>query len=147
MTKKLQTIGDIMTPNPISVDPAATLRDALMLMQRFQIRHLPVTLGKQLTGIVSDRDIRLHLSERDGTIFETLLDGEKLDGVIVEDLMTRQPLSVTPATPLLDAIDIMLDEKIGAVPVVADNKSGELVGIVSYLDLLAYLRDLVVELV
>ncbi len=145
MALQLSKSAELMTPDPVSVDPAATLRDAMTMMHRFNVRHLPVTMGKQLIGILSDRDIRLYLSERTGTINETAADESKLDTVIVEDLMTRGPVTINPDTPLLETIDLLLEEKIGAVPVVDSATNGDLVGIVSYLDLLAYLRDLVVS--
>ncbi|RMF18373.1 MAG: CBS domain-containing protein [Candidatus Dadabacteria bacterium] len=143
---QLKTVADLMTPDPVTIDPAATLRDVLMLMHRYDVRHLPVTLGKKLVGILSDRDLRLYLTERDGTINEQAADEDKLDKLIAEDLMTKAPIAVRLDTPILEAIDLLLEEKIGAIPVVANSDETELVGILSYMDLLAYMRELVGDL-
>ena len=51
MSPQLRKAADLMTPEPVSIDPTATLRDAMTTMRRFNVRHLPVTVGNELVGI------------------------------------------------------------------------------------------------
>jgi acetoin utilization protein AcuB len=133
-------VRDIMTPNPLTVDPAATLKDAVSIMHRYDVRHLPVTLGEDLVGIISDRDLRLHLSSEDGRVGGVAAD--YLERVLVEDVMARNPVALAAGAPVAEAADIFICEKIGALPVVRDERSRRLVGILSYIDLLIHLRNI-----
>jgi acetoin utilization protein AcuB len=51
-------VGNYMTPEPLTVDEDESMGDALVVMRRQQIRHLPVVNGNNLVGIVTDRDLR-----------------------------------------------------------------------------------------
>jgi len=62
-------VGDVMTADPLTVEPAADLDTCRYLMRRHGFRHLPVCDGQQLHGMVSMRDILLHdLSEKDDEV-------------------------------------------------------------------------------
>ncbi|HLB86129.1 MAG TPA: CBS domain-containing protein [Terriglobales bacterium] len=52
-------ISEVMTPNPKAVSVDETIENCLFLMREFGFRHLPITDGKQLKGLVSSRDILL----------------------------------------------------------------------------------------
>jgi CBS domain-containing protein len=62
-------VGEVMTENPLTVEPKADLETCIFLMRRHGFRHLPICQGQQLHGMVSMRDIILHdLSEKDDEV-------------------------------------------------------------------------------
>jgi CBS domain-containing protein len=100
-------------------------------MNTNRIRQLPVVQGKRLVGIVTDRDIRSFLS---GSLLETPGARERALSSAVREIMTTEPITVSPDDDLQEAVEIMIEEKIGGIPVV-DEPEG-LVGIVTYVDIL-----------
>jgi acetoin utilization protein AcuB len=123
-------VEEIMTREPTSIRPNTTVAEALRKLRLLDVRHLPVVNeDHELVGMISDRDLR-------GVPLEMEVAGRQtvpLD-TPVSTLMSTDVLSVELETTLADTIDLMLDEKVGALPVVDDR--GVLVGIVSYVDLL-----------
>jgi acetoin utilization protein AcuB len=124
-------IVDVMTKDPLTVTPTETIGQADELMNTNKIRQLPVVRGKDLVGIVTDRDIRSFLS---GSLLEGVAAREEALNTKVREIMTTEPMSVSPDDDLQEAIELMIDEKIGGIPVV-DEAEG-LVGIVTYVDVL-----------
>lgn|SRR5690349_12736688 len=62
-------VSEVMTDEPLTVEPHTTMDDCRQLMHRHGFRHLPVCEGRKLRGVVSLRDIVLHdLDERDGEV-------------------------------------------------------------------------------
>ena len=125
-------VQDIMTANPITVGLEMPVLDAQKLMRTQRIRHLLVTDHHRLVGIVTDRDVRLSLPSS-----ATSLSVWELNYLVarltVEEVMTRVVIIVEPQRDAGDAARIMLDHKIGALPVV----DGEvIVGIVTETDML-----------
>jgi CBS domain-containing protein len=124
-------IVDIMTKDPLTVTPEETVGQADDLMNTNKIRQLPVVQGKDLVGIVTDRDIRSSLS---GSLLEGIEAREKALNTEVREIMTTEPITVSPDDDLQEAVELMIDEKIGGIPVVDDAEG--LVGIVTYVDIL-----------
>jgi CBS domain-containing protein len=128
-------IEEVMTRSVVALTPEQTLRDAVDLFRSKKIRHLPVVQDSRLIGIVTDRDVKRAtpslLSGVDRDSYDRVLDDTK-----VSQIMTRDPMTVTPDTPLKSAVKIFIERKVGALPVVAD---GALVGIVTQIDLLRVL--------
>ena len=124
-------VVDLMTNDPLTVGPAETVGKADELMAENNIRQVPVVNGRELVGIVTDRDVRAFLSD-------ALLDKpearERALKTSVGDIMTTEPLFISPDDDLKDAVEILIEQKFGAIPVV-DAAEG-LVGIVSYVDVL-----------
>jgi acetoin utilization protein AcuB len=123
-------VVDVMTKNPLIVTPAETIGQADELMTENRIRQLPVAKGSALLGIITDRDIRSYLAA-------SLLDPDTRAKALrtrVSELMTSEPLTLAPDDDLQDAVELLIDEKIGGIPVV-DEAEG-LVGIVTYVDVL-----------
>lgn len=124
-------VVDVMTKNPLIVTPMETIGQADELLTENRIRQLPVADGSALLGIITDRDIRSFLAG------SSLLDPEERAKALatkVRDVMTTEPLTLAPDDDLQDAVELLIEEKIGGVPVV-DEAEG-LVGIVTYVDLL-----------
>jgi acetoin utilization protein AcuB len=124
-------VQEIMTRNPYAIEANQSVREALHRLLSLDIRHLPVLDNGVLVGMLSDRDVR--------GIASATLTGEASDqlSAAVSDLMTRDPISVDPEADIGEVIDLMIENKVGALPVVAEDK---LIGIVSYVDVLRYAR-------
>jgi acetoin utilization protein AcuB len=113
------------------VTPLETIGQADELMTGQKIRQLPVVNDNELVGIITDRDIRSFLS---GSLLSTPEAREKALNVKVRDVMTTEPLTVAPDDELQEAVELLVEEKIGGIPVVDDTEG--LVGIVTYVDVL-----------
>jgi acetoin utilization protein AcuB len=128
------TAHDLMTEDPTTISASATLQQALRLLQMLDVRHLPgVDEEGTLVGMLSDRDVRaLAIPEFVGS--ECV--GKIQTGLQspVSSMMSSDVISVDVEADAAEIIDLMLDQKIGAVPVV--DADGTLVGIVSYMDVL-----------
>ena len=136
------TVEDVMTRRPTAVLESAPLRAAAATMRELDVRHLPViTAEHELAGMLSDRDLVSLPPE--GADPEELTPAQRhaLE-VKVAAVMSTDVKSVTSERPVIEAIEILLEHRIGAIPVLSPE--GRLVGILSYVDLLrAYARDLV----
>ena len=127
------TVERYMTLNPIAVQPDTSLRKALELLQAHQIRHLPVVRGKRLVGIITDRDLRQLLPSPLATPEELERFGSDGARVKVRDIMTRRVFLVSPDTRTDKAARLMVEHRIGCLPVL---RGSTLVGIVTTVDLL-----------
>ena len=131
-----RTVSQFMIANPICAKLTNTVREVAELMSNADIRHLPSVENGELVAMVSDRDMRMVTSwylnlpaESTARPYPTLAD-------ICDD----EVLSISPEDDIVSAIDLMLNHKVGALPVV-DPRSQKVVGIVSYIDILRALRD------
>jgi len=124
-------VQEIMTRNPYAIEANQSVREAMHRLLSLDVRHLPVLDNGVLVGMLSDRDVR--------GIASATLTGEVNDqlSAAVSDLMTSDPISVDPEADIGEVIDLMIENKVGALAVVAEDK---LVGIVSYVDVLRYAR-------
>ena len=127
------TVERYMTPNPISVRPDTSLRKAQDLLHAHQIRHLPVVQRRRLVGIITDRDLRQLLPSPLATPEELERFGSDGARVKVRDVMNRRILSVTPDTRTHRAARLMVEHRIGCLPVL---RGSTLVGIITTIDLL-----------
>lgn len=115
-------VGQWMTTKIVTIRKESSIQEALAVMKRESIRHLPVTdEDGNLLGWVTDADLR-------GVLIASML-----EELTLEDVMVRKPYVAGPAMPLEEAARIILEKKIGGLPVVAD---GKLVGIITVVDIL-----------
>ena len=128
-------IDKSMTKDVLTIGPDAGILEAQTIMAQNRIRHLPVVIEDNiLIGIVTDRDIRSALPSTLLTEGEQAAEEKKLSTLKVKDIMTRNPITVSPTQTLEDAIIMMQNRKVGAFPVVGpDNR---LAGIISVRDLM-----------
>jgi acetoin utilization protein AcuB len=117
-------LGEIMTAEVVSIGPDEAANTAWSRMDREGIRHLVVTEGKRLLGVLSERD----LGGSHGRAVRR--------GRAVRDLMTPQVAVASPATTLRQAANLMRGQLIGCLPVVDD---GRVVGIATATDVLGEL--------
>jgi acetoin utilization protein AcuB len=129
-------ISKFMTKTVITLDRKTDVSEAWRLMQQHRIRHLPVVLeGQTLIGMVSDRDIRSAMpSSFDHKGRFKKRDKIEVSGILAQDIMTKDPISISLATTIQDALQLIEKARVGAFPVVDENL--RLVGIVSDRDLL-----------
>jgi acetoin utilization protein AcuB len=134
---------DVMTPNPLTVTPQASIAEAWDVMRELAVRHVPVVEDGALVGMLSDRDLAqvdiARVLKAEGA--DALR--EELETPIV-GVMSSHVISVEPETELDDVISLLLEHKIGALPVVEPG-TREVLGIISYVDVLRALQDLVGE--
>ena len=124
-----------MTRKVITVDQEANIFEAQELMTSNNIRHLPVVdKANRLIGIVTDRDIRSALPYRVFKQSFSETKKEKLSNLSVKDIMSKNPISISPTYTIQDALLVIQDSRVGALPVVDDD--GKLTGIISVRDLL-----------
>jgi len=134
---------DLMTPNPLTVTPQASIAEAWDVMRELAVRHVPVVEDGVLVGMLSDRDFaqvdiaRVLRVEGADALREEL-------GTSIAEVMNSDVISVEPETGVGEVISLLLEHKIGAVPVV-EAGTQEVVGIISYVDVLRALQDLVEE--
>lgn len=115
-------IQDVMTEMPVTIEEDTDLVTARRLLRDHKIRHLPVTHQEKLTGILSERDLRL----------VNLLPG--IQKMAVADLMTRHPLSVPENTRVTDAVAKMAAKKYGCL--IVTGLTGKIRGIFTVQDAL-----------
>jgi len=135
-------VRDYMTSNPQTLGVESTLLDAVLMMRRSELRHIPILEGDRLVGILTDRDvgrfapsILVTLSPQDyNRVFEE---------TSVAKVMTRKLVSTTPDAPLADAVELIYSQKLGCLPVL---ESDRLVGIITVVDMLRALHDLIGDL-
>jgi acetoin utilization protein AcuB len=128
---------DIMTENPVTSSERMSVAEALGLLYELDVRHLPVVRGRELVGIISDRDF----NEFTGAAEDDVIDAvESARSATVGNFMNTSPVKVDPETNVRDVVELMLLHRVGAVPV-ADLDTGDLLGIVSYVDLLRVLQE------
>jgi len=123
-------VRDYMTPNPQVLTLGSSLAEAYQLMQKEDIRHLPILdASERLVGVLSDRDLALAKRER----------GIDPQDVLVDELMSKEPFSISPTTRLDGAAGVMANQKYGCAVVV---EQGRVVGILTTTDVLRALVDL-----
>lgn len=117
-----QTVEQIMTTNPRSVNVDDTVRDAAVVMRDSDIGDVIVTEDGQVTGILTDRDI----------VVRGVAEGLDAESASVGDVCTTGIQAIEPNASVDDALRMMRDADIRRLPVV---KNGRPVGIVSLGDL------------
>jgi CBS domain-containing protein len=128
--------GELMTTTPVTVNVTASVREAVAILMEFDVRHLPVVDGEEIVGILSDRDLREFLGMLVG---ENEPLRKNLDAP-VSGIMASHVHTVGPEDDISDVIDLMLEHKLGGVPVVTDDTRA-LVGMVSYVDIIREARS------
>jgi acetoin utilization protein AcuB len=125
-------VQDVMQTKLHTVTPATTLPEALRLTTQRGVRHLPVLDGDRLVGILSDRDLKRAMASSATSLGAHELN-YLLDRLRVEEIMTRTIITIGRMSAVEEAASLMVQEKIGALPVTDE---GRLVGIVTETDVL-----------
>ncbi|MBE9046386.1 CBS domain-containing protein [Pleurocapsales cyanobacterium LEGE 10410] len=149
MLKQATSIKDVMVINPITVKPSDSVETVLKVLEEKHISGLPVVDDEnKVVGVVSEADLLFKEKPIRMPLYLTLLDSiiylEPLDkfkqqlkkslGVLVEDVMSSNPITITPDAPVSQAAELMLNQRINRLPVV--DQTERLVGIITRNDLL-----------
>jgi CBS domain-containing protein len=129
-------VREVMSHEPVTARVDTSIFDAIRTLETEHIRHLPIVDDGELRGIVSDRDLARFSH---AMALEAPEIARMRLRAPVSALMTADPLHVAPDDDVDDAIDLMLEHRIGALPVV-DEADGNVVGIISYVDVLRAAR-------
>jgi CBS domain-containing protein len=141
------TARDIMTPDPITVGPDESVTEAAHLMATRRIGALPVMKDGAFVGLVTEGDLIMQDAKVHFPTYLSLLGGyifapgaadrfesalRKAVGATVADVMTREPITVTPDALVTDVATLLVERDIARVPVV---EGDHVVGIVSKSDI------------
>ncbi len=107
-------VQELMTKNPVTVEPGDSLARADARMKAGGFRRLPVVHEGKLIGILSEYDLRPYL--------------ESLDTTVALEAMTPDPITISPTATLEHAVALLKGKEIGALPVV---NHGRLIGIIT----------------
>jgi acetoin utilization protein AcuB len=124
-------VKERMSKPVISVAADLPIMEALNLMRREQIRRTPVMKNGKMVGIVSEKDL-LNASPSDATSLSVWEISYLLSRVPVSDVMTKEVLTLEEETPIEEAARIMVDNKLGGLPVM---RGKTVVGLITETDL------------
>lgn len=127
----------LMTRDPLTIDPEATLEEAAGRLAESGVRHLPVVDSDgRLLGLLSERDLR----ERLGTDLRRWTHAA-LSSLQerVESVMVHSPTALRSGSTVADALDAFAEERVGAFPVL--DQEDRPIGVLSYVDVLRWLRE------
>ena len=131
-------VRDYMTTELVTVQETDTLLDATMFFVRSTFRHLPVVRGRQLVGVITERDVKQYapsiLSGISAEDYNSIMETTPISRV-----MARSPITVRPEQSVLEAAKLLYAKRLGCLPVVQDN---ELVGIITTTDMLKVLAQI-----
>ncbi len=112
-----------MSTDLVTIRKEASIQEAMALMKQKSIRHLPVVDEQmKLLGWITDADLR-------GVLIASML-----EELTLEDVMVRKPFTVTSEMPLEEAARILLEKRVGGLPIV---ENGTLVGVITVVDVLS----------
>lgn len=132
-------VSEIMTANPESAKVTDSIRTVLMKLVELDVRHIPIVEAGELVGMISDRDLRTYLLPMSTQLDAANNSDARFDRP-VSTMMQGDVLLTHPDTDITEVIDLMIDHRVGALPV-CDPINGTLVGIVSYIDILRESRE------
>jgi acetoin utilization protein AcuB len=128
-------IRDVMTRNPITVDPDTLVLDARKLMKENGIRRLPIVEKGKLVGIVTQHDL-LEAAPSPATSLSIHELNYLISKMKVKEIMKKNPITLPPDTPFEEALRIGQEKKVGSFPVV---ENGKLIGMATESDIVRFL--------
>jgi acetoin utilization protein AcuB len=126
------TVREWMTSPVITVSLATSISTAHQIMKERGVRRLPVVEHDRLVGIITIGDVR-EASPSDATTLSIWELNYLWAQLVVEKIMTRKVFTIEENRSILDAAQIMLDQKVSGLPVMGDN--GKLVGMLTESDI------------
>jgi len=121
-------VGEWMERKLITIDRNTTIQEAISLMKKHSIRHLPVIEEGRLAGLVTEGDMR--------QVFVASL----IEELSIDDVMIKDPITVKADTEIDDAARLIHYNKIGGLPVVDEDE--RLLGIITVADIMAAFIEL-----
>jgi len=130
-------VKDVMRTQLVTLNADSKLGFANDIMYLGRIRHLPVVKGDTIVGILTQRD--LYRSSLTSILTNWKENKEFLDSIKVSEVMTKNVITVAPEATIEEAAQIMIDKKVGGLPVVKEKN--KLVGLITETDVLQYFVD------
>jgi acetoin utilization protein AcuB len=124
-------VRDRMTSNPMTITPDTSFPEAFRLMRDNRIRHLPVVEKEKLIGVVAQTDL-LHASPSPATSLSVFEINYLLANLHVREVMSSPAVTVPDDAPLEEVARVLIDKKIGCLPVMRD---GTMVGLITETDI------------
>jgi CBS domain-containing protein len=115
-------IRDVMNKNVVMAGPEITVKEAARIMSKFHIGSLIILKNKKIIGIITERDILASVAQ-----------GKDAELTTVEEIMTKNVITIAPDKTIEDAISLMTEHNIKKLPVVDVD---ELVGIITASDII-----------
>lgn len=115
-------VKDVMNPHAITTGPETTVKEAATLMYKNHIGSLIVVEKGKILGIITE-----------GDILKTIARDLEVNVTLVQEVMTRDIVSIEPDKKIEDAVNLMTEKKIKKLPVIED---GKLVGIITASDII-----------
>lgn len=125
-------VRDFMTSDPITITPDTPIFQALEIVRKHKVRHLPVLKDGRIVGLVTERGL-LTVSPSPATTLSVYELNYVLAKVTVREAMIKNPVTVAPDCPIEEAAQLMWDKRIGSLLVTDD---GRLVGILTQTDMI-----------
>lgn len=134
-------VKDLMTSKVFTIEPNDMIDRVFFLIHYEKLRHLPVVEKGKVVGIVSDRDMYKALGPKSNSkVIETSNENEMhVVPKKVRHIMKRGVITISPDSLVADAAKLMVEHRIGALPVV---KNGKLAGILTSTDMLKVVSSL-----
>ena len=130
-------VKDVMKTQLVTLNADSKLGFANDIMYLGRIRHLPVVKGEAVVGILTQRD--LYRASLTSILTNWKENKEFLDSIKVSEVMTKNVITVSPDATIEEAAQIMIDKKVGGLPVVKEKN--KLVGLITETDVLQYFVD------
>ena len=131
-------VGERMSHPVLTVSPDMSALDAQAFMRREHIRRAPVIHDGKLVGIVTESDL-LNASPTQATLLSVWEINYLVSKIKVSQVMTKKVLTIGEDTPIEEAARVMIDNKIGGLPVLRD---GKVVGIITETDLFKVMLEM-----
>lgn len=128
-----------MSTKVVTIDAKGSMQEAINLMKKNDIRLLPVLSKERLVGVITDRDLK-RASASDATTLDVHELLYLVSKILVRDIMTRDPVTVTPDLTVEETAELLLEKKISGVPVV--DAAGRIAGVITQTDLFRVLISL-----
>ncbi len=130
-------VKDVMKTQLVTLNADSKLGFANDIMYLGRIRHLPVVKGDAIVGILTQRD--LYRASLTSILTNWKENKEFLDSIKVAEVMTKNVVTVSPDATIEEAAQIMIDKKVGGLPVVKETT--KLLGLITETDVLQYFVD------
>ena len=122
-------IQDVMTRDPRSVTPQASVRDAAQIMKDEDVGIVPVVEGDRLVGVITDRDLALRI----------IAEGRDVSSTVRDVMSSGRIATCRPDEDLDHVMETMAKEQVRRIPIV--DERGSLVGIVAQADVVRKAHD------
>ncbi|MBI4523593.1 MAG: CBS domain-containing protein [Deltaproteobacteria bacterium] len=131
------TVSQIMVRDPVTLECDDILDVADDIMALGRIRHLPVLQGERVVGVISQRDL-FHSALVKTLGFKHREQKDLMRTIRVREVMSQPVITIAPDAPVKEAALLMMEKKIGCLPVVEKER---FIGVVTETDILRYVVE------